>query len=67
MKFCGVGGSEEAVPIASWGVGGVVERSERRDLVGSMGSWWTNWSGVSSRKTGIRRCMVRTDDVWVLW
>jgi hypothetical protein len=44
-KLCGVTGSEVVVPIASWGVGGSVERSERRDLEGSIGSLWTNWEG----------------------
>jgi hypothetical protein len=38
VKFCGVGGNEVTVPIASCGVGGVVGSSDRRDLVGSMGS-----------------------------
>ena len=38
VKFCGVTGSEEAVPMDSWGVGGFVGRRERRDFVGSIGS-----------------------------
>jgi hypothetical protein len=42
VKFCGVTGREEAVPIASWGVGGFVGRSERSDFVGSKGSLCTN-------------------------
>lgn len=38
VKFWGVTGRELAVPMASCGVGGVVGRRERRDLVGSKGS-----------------------------
>lgn len=42
VKFWGVAGREVVVPMASWGVGGVVGSSERRVLVGSKGSLWTN-------------------------
>lgn len=43
VKFCGVAGREVVVPTASWGVAGVVGRSERMDLVGLNGSLCTNW------------------------
>lgn len=49
-KLCGVTGSEVVVPIASWRVGGSVERSERRDLDGSSGSLCTNWIGQIHRR-----------------
>jgi hypothetical protein len=37
VKLLGVGGSDVAVPMAREGLGGVVERSERMDLLGSTG------------------------------
>jgi hypothetical protein len=42
VKDCGVTGTAEVVPIASWGVGGLVGRRERRDFEGSKGSLCTN-------------------------
>lgn len=43
VKDRGVTGREVQVPIASWGVGGVVGRRERRVLVWSRGWVWTYW------------------------
>lgn len=52
VKFWGVAGREVVVPMASWAVGGVVGRSERSDLLGSIGSLWTNCECVQCEKIG---------------